>query len=63
MRVHQVGNRYVAGIGRRSLGKTQRTGSNGALGKIWPLVIINSISQVATSAPAQPTHDEKSTVV
>ena len=63
MRVRQVGNRYVAGIGRRSLGKTQRTGSNGALAKIWPLVIIYSISQVATSAPAQPTHDERSTVV
>ena len=63
MRVHQVGNRYVAGIGRRSLGKTQRTGSNGALAKIWSLVIINSISQVATSAPAQPTRDERSAVV
>ena len=64
MRVRQVGNRYVAGIGRRSLGKTQRTGSNGALAKIWSLVIINnSISQVATSAPVQPTHDERSTVV
>ena len=63
MRVRQVGDRYVARIGRRSLGKTQQTGSNGALAKIWSLVIINSISQVATSAPAQPTHDEKSAVV
>ena len=63
MRVRQAGNRYVAGIGRRSLGKTPQTGSNGALAKIWSLVIINSISQVAKSAPVQPTHDERSTVV
>ena len=63
MRVRQVGDRYVARIGRRSLGKTQQTGSNGALAKILSLVIINSISQVATSGPAQPTHDEKSAVV
>ena len=56
MRVDQVGNRYVARIGRRGLGKTQ-------LGKIWSLVILHSNSQVATSAPAQPTHDEISAVV